>query len=151
MPRLNAAEISKLLREIGDRMTLNGGESVPRQGVQAGRDNLALSIMPLERLIAEDRLTEIPGIGDALAAVITNLHKTGEHPSLEKMRAETPQGVLEMFRLPGLRPDRIQKTLHRSRHRVGGGLRRGGPQRSSQIHQGIWPRSFRRRCCRESR
>jgi len=65
--------------------------------------------MPLERLIAEDRLTEIPGIGDALAAVITNLHKTGEHPSLEKMRAETPEGVLEMLRLPGLRPDRIKK------------------------------------------
>src|SRR5205085_10387589 len=34
---------------------------------------------------------------------------TGEHPGLEKMRTETPQGVLDMLRLPGLRPDRIKK------------------------------------------
>ena len=109
MPRLNAAEISILLREISDRMTLSGGNPYRAKAYRRAADNLALSIMPLERLIAEDRLTEIPGIGDALAAVITNLHKTGEHPSLEKMRAETPEGVLEMLRLPGLRPDRIKK------------------------------------------
>ena len=109
MPRLNAAEISKLLREMGDRMTLSGGNPYRAKAYRRAADNLALSIMPLERLIAEDRLTEIPGIGDALAAVITNLHKTGEHPSLEKMRAETPEGVLEMLRLPSLRPKRIKK------------------------------------------
>jgi DNA polymerase (family 10) len=51
-------------------------------------------------------------VGDALAAVITRLHVTGEHPSLEKMRTETPEGVLEMVRIPGLRPERIKK-LHR--------------------------------------
>jgi DNA polymerase (family 10) len=62
--------------------------------------------------VAEGRLKELPGIGDALAAVITQLHETGQHPQLAAMREETPEGVLEMLRVPGLRPERVQK-LHK--------------------------------------
>ena len=58
-------------------------------------------------LIAEDRLTEIPGVGEAIADIITKLHKTGTHPSLEKLRKEIPEGVLEMLAVPGLRPEKV--------------------------------------------
>jgi DNA polymerase (family 10) len=109
MPSLTAADISRLLRELGDRMALQGGNPYRSRAYSRAADNLALSIIPIDQLIAEDRLTEIPGVGDALAAVITKLYETGEHPSLEKMRTETPQGVLEMLRVPGMRPDRIKK------------------------------------------
>ena len=90
-------------------MALQGGNPYRSRAYSRAAENLALSTIPIDQLIAEDRLTEIPGVGDALAAVITKLYETGEHPSLEKMRTETPQGVLEMLRLPGLRPDRIKK------------------------------------------
>ena len=109
MPNLNTAEICRLLREIGDRMAPQGGNPYRARAYTRAAENLALSTVPLGRLIAEDRLTEIPGVGDALAAVIANLYRTGQHPGLEKMRAETPQGVLEMLRLPGLKPERIKK------------------------------------------
>src|SRR6185369_16636285 len=109
MPTLSAPEISRLLRELGDRMALQGGNPYRSRAYSRAADNLALSTIPIDQLIQEDRLQEIPGIGDALAAVITKLHETGEHPNLDKMRTETPQGVLEMLRLPGLRPDRIKK------------------------------------------
>ena len=62
-------------------------------------------------MIAAGTLTEIPGIGDAIADIITKLHQTGSHPSLEKLRKEVPEGVLELFAVPGLRPDKILK-LH---------------------------------------
>jgi DNA polymerase (family X) len=58
-------------------------------------------------LIAEDRLEEIPGVGKAIADIITKLHKTGIHPSLEKLRKEIPSGVLEMLSVPGLRPEKV--------------------------------------------
>jgi DNA polymerase/3'-5' exonuclease PolX len=58
-------------------------------------------------LVAEDRLTEIPGVGDAIADIITKIHKTGSHPSLEKLRKEIPAGVLEMLAVPGLRPEKV--------------------------------------------
>ena len=109
MPKLTAAEISRVLREIGDHMAMKGGNPYRSRAYSRAADNLALSTIPLGQLIKENRLTEIPGVGDALAAVITELYDTGGHPSLEKMRAETPQGVLDMLHLPGLRPDRIKK------------------------------------------
>ncbi len=40
---------------------------------------------------------------------MTKLHATGSHPSLEKFRKEVPAGVLELFAVPGLRPDKIMK------------------------------------------
>ena len=112
MPKLTAAQISQLLREIGDHMALKGGNPYRSRAYSRAADNLALSTIPLGDLIKEERLTEIPGVGDALAAVVTELYKTGEHPSLGKMRSETPQGVLEMLHLPDLRPDRIKKLYN---------------------------------------
>jgi DNA polymerase (family X) len=112
MSKLNAAEISQLLREIGDRMALEGGNPYRARAYLRAAENLALSTIPIDRLIAEERLKEIPGVGDALAAVITKIHETGQHTNLEKLRAETPEGVLEMLRIPGLPPERV-KRLHR--------------------------------------
>jgi DNA polymerase (family 10) len=62
-------------------------------------------------VIAAGTLTELSGIGDAIADIVTRLHQTGSHPSLEKLRKEVPEGVLELFAVPGLRPDKILK-LH---------------------------------------
>jgi hypothetical protein len=53
--------------------------------------------------------TAIPGIGDAIAAVITKLYETGQHAKLEAMREKAPEGVLSMLRIPGLKPDRVRK------------------------------------------
>ena len=63
-------------------------------------------------MIEEDRLTEIPGVGEAIADIITKLHRTGSHPSLEKLRKEIPAGVLEMLTVPGLRPEKVLR-LHK--------------------------------------
>lgn len=74
-------------------------------------DSLAALSKPLARVIATGKLTEIPGIGDAIADMITKFHQTGSNPSLEKLRRQVPPGVLELFAVPGLRPDKILK-LH---------------------------------------
>jgi DNA polymerase (family 10) len=55
----------------------------------------------------EERLTEIPGVGDAIAVIITTLYRTGTHPSLEKLRKEIRAGVLELLTVPGLRPEKV--------------------------------------------
>jgi DNA polymerase (family 10) len=109
MPRLTASEIAQLLRKIGDRVALKGGNPYRARAYHRAAENLVLSTIPLDQLIREERLTDIPGVGDALAEVITTLHKTGQHPILESVRSEIPQGVLDMLRIPGLKPDRIKK------------------------------------------
>jgi DNA polymerase (family X) len=57
-------------------------------------------------LIEENRLMETRGVGDAIADIITKLHHTGTHPSLERLPKEIPAGVIEILAVPGLRPDK---------------------------------------------
>jgi DNA polymerase (family 10) len=86
---------------------LGGGNPYRAKAYFRAADSLAALAVPLDVLVAEDRLTEIPGVGEAIADIITKLHKTGTHPSLEKLRKKIPQGVLEMLAVPGLRPEKV--------------------------------------------
>jgi DNA polymerase (family X) len=110
MAKLDTAAVSKLLRELAQRLELAGGNPYRARAYSRAADNLALSPLPLERLVADGRLTEIPGIGDALAGVITQLHETGQHPRLEAMREDLPGSVLDMLRIPGLRRERVRQV-----------------------------------------
>jgi DNA polymerase (family 10) len=104
--------IAEALRELGQRLELEGGNPYRARAYRRAAENLSLSAEPLARLVREQRLTEIPGIGAALAAVITELYETGTHARLEALQKQTPSGVLEMMSVPGLRPERVKK-LHR--------------------------------------
>src|SRR4029450_7898797 len=101
MARLDAAAVSKLLRELAQRLELAGGNPYRARAYARAAENLLLGPLPLQQLIAENRLTEVRGIGDALAGVINQLHETGEHPRLQAMREEVPAGVLEMLGVAG--------------------------------------------------
>jgi DNA polymerase (family 10) len=111
MVKTDTQTVARLLREYAQRTSLRGGNPYRAKAYATAADNLAALSQPLERLIAAGTLTGIPGIGDAIADIITKLHQTGSHPSLDKLRKEVPEGVLELFAVPGLRPDKILK-LH---------------------------------------
>lgn len=107
MTNVDTQEVARLLREYAKRSALRGGNPYRAKAYAAAADNVAALAVPLDELIAEDRLTEIPGVGEAIADIITKLHKTGTHPSLEKLRKEIPAGVLELLSIPGLRPEKV--------------------------------------------
>src|SRR5678815_3446005 len=92
---LDAAAVAKLLVEFGRRIALAGSDYYRSRAFQRAADRIAALTEPLERVVDEGRLREIPGIGDAIADIVTKLHRTGTHPSLEKMRQDIPEGVLE--------------------------------------------------------
>jgi DNA polymerase (family 10) len=99
--------VASVLREYAQRTALRGGNPYRAKAYSRAADSLAALAVPLDVLVAEDRLTEIPGVGDAIADIITKVHKTGSHPSLEKLRKEIPAGVLELLAVPGLRPEKV--------------------------------------------
>jgi DNA polymerase (family 10) len=105
--RLDAPAAAKLLRELGRRIALTETNPFRARAYVRAADSLETLTEPLDRTIAENRLTEVPGIGDALAAVIAELHRTGTYPLLEKLRPDIPEGVLNVLSVPGLRPDKI--------------------------------------------
>ena len=91
MPAVDSSEIAKLLVEFGQRSALRGGNPYRARAYRRAAESLLALSTPLAELIAEDRLREIPGVGDAIADIIKRLHRTGTHPALEAMRQEIPQ------------------------------------------------------------
>lgn len=108
----DAAAVAKLLYEFGQRMSLRDGNPYRARAYVRAAESLMALTMPLADIIAQDRLREISGVGDAIAGIITRLHRTGTHPQLEAMRREIPARVLEMLSIPGLRPDKVLKLYN---------------------------------------
>src|SRR3954463_1539957 len=109
MASLDASAVANLLKEFGQRTELRGGNPYRARAYGRAAENLRTLTLPLETVIAQERLREIPGVGEAIAAIITKLHKTGTHPTLEAMRKELPESVLEMLSIPGVRAEKILK------------------------------------------
>jgi DNA polymerase (family X) len=106
---LDASAVAKLLHEFGQRTALRGGKPYRAQAYSRAARKSTRPDEPLEQIVAEDRLREIPGVGDAVADIIAKLHKTGTHAGLEAMRKDIPAGVLELLSVPGLRPEKVLK------------------------------------------
>jgi DNA polymerase (family 10) len=104
--------VARLLREYAQRTALRGGNLYPAKAYSRAADSLSALAVPLHVLIEEDRLTEIPGVGEAIADIITKLHRASTHPILKKLRKEIPAGVLEMLTVPGLPPEKVLR-LHK--------------------------------------
>ena len=103
--------IAQLLREIGLYIELKGDNRFRARAYETGaRAVEELREDPAE-LVAQQRLTETRGIGPALAAVIAEIVTTGSSQQLEKLRAESPPGVIELAQVPGLTVKKIEQ-LH---------------------------------------
>jgi DNA polymerase (family 10) len=107
MDRLDAPAIAKLLIEIGQRLSLAAENPHKARAYTRAAESLAALTLPLEDVIAQHRLQEVPGIGSAIAATIRELHERGTTTRLEQLRSEVPEGVLGMLRIPGIKPDKI--------------------------------------------
>src|SRR5579859_567775 len=104
-------KIAEILIEIGLLLELKGENPFKTRAYgNAARaiENLA---EPLEKVVAEDRLTEVKGIGDAIGKKIKELFETGRLNYYEELKASLPPGLSEMLEIPGVGPRKI-KTLH---------------------------------------
>src|SRR5690349_13259954 len=112
MATLDAAAVAVLLVELGRRTALAGDNYFRAKAYQRAAETLSALVEPLNRVIAENRLRQLPGIGETIADIVTKLHNTGTHPLLEKLRKDFPEGVLDMLSIPGLTPEKIN-ILHK--------------------------------------
>ena len=103
--------VAEILNEIAVLLELKGENPFKaRAYVNAARTLENLSD-PLEKLIAENRLAETKGIGEALQKKITELVTTGKLLYHEELKAATPPGLVAMLDIPGIGPKKI-KAVH---------------------------------------
>jgi len=105
--------VAAALREIGLLLEVKGGNPYRARAYKRGASAVEALAADLTKLVAEDRLTQVPGIGAALAAQIAELHRTGRSSMLERLRAELPPGILDLVRVPNLSVERVA-ALHRA-------------------------------------
>jgi DNA polymerase (family 10) len=102
-------EIADVLAEIGTLLELKGENPFKVRAYQTGARALeAIEEADLARLIAEDELQTVKGIGAALAQKIAELHRTGKLEFFEKLKASIEPGLVELLQIPGLGPKKIQ-------------------------------------------
>lgn len=110
---MNKEQVADVLGKIATLLELKGENPFKaRAYISAARAIESLS-GPVEELVAQNRLGEVRGIGEALQKKITELVTTGRLAYYEELRAETPPGLLLMLEIPGLGPKKI-KALHDS-------------------------------------
>jgi DNA polymerase (family 10) len=106
------AAIIAALREIGARLRLAGDNPFRARAYETGADAVeALADAELERRVRSATLTEVAGIGGALAVVISELAATGRSAVLNRLREATPAALLELTSLSGVSRERALR-LH---------------------------------------
>jgi DNA polymerase (family 10) len=107
-------EIAALLEEVADLLEFTGANPFRVRAYRNAARALLDSADSVASLLAhpERRLTEIAGIGADLADKVAALCRTGSFPLLLELRAQVPQSVLALVRIPGLGPKKAA-VLHK--------------------------------------
>jgi DNA polymerase (family 10) len=108
---MDKGQVAEVLVNIATLLELKGENPFKTRAYQNAARTIETLSEPLDRLIAEARLGEIKGIGDALQQKITELVTTGRLQYYEDLKAATPPGLVAMLDIPGLGPKKI-KALH---------------------------------------
>ncbi len=110
-PRPDRLTIARALREMAGLLDASGQETFKARAYARGAEVLERLDADLGELVERRRLTTLSGIGPALAAMITELHRTGRSQALEDQRRRVPAVALELSRIPRLPLEKIA-ALH---------------------------------------
>ncbi|MFB6085064.1 MAG: DNA polymerase/3'-5' exonuclease PolX [Halorientalis sp.] len=102
------AEVASLLEEFADLLEANGVEYKPRAYRRAA-ENIRGHPAAVEHLAAEgqDRVQEIDGVGDAIAAKVVEYVETGTIEELDDLRSELPVDMAALTGVEGVGPKTV--------------------------------------------
>src|SRR6266699_1627652 len=100
--------VAEVLTEIGTLLELQGENPFKTRAYENAARALESLAAPLEKLIAENRLGEIKGIGEGIQKKITELVTTGKLGYYDDLKASVPPGLVEMLQIPGLGPKKVK-------------------------------------------
>ena len=112
MPVHNA-DVAAVFEEMADLLEIEGSNPFR---IRAYR-NAARTLRDLPREVGAmldegEDLTELPGIGEDLAAKIKEIVETGTTTALEEHRKKVPKTLTELLRIPGIGPKRVKALYH---------------------------------------
>lgn len=108
---MTSDRVAEILEDIGLLLELKGENPFKTRAYHSAARTLESLTEPLEKLVAEQRLGELKGFGDALIEKVTTLVTTGSLPYYDDLKASLPPTLPDLLHLPGLGPKKVRR-LH---------------------------------------
>src|SRR4051812_7827071 len=108
---MQTPHIARILAEMGTLLEVRGENPFRCRAYHAAAQALEALPADLSEMIADGRLAQVPGVGEAMYSKIVQLATTGRLPAYDELRRATPPGLVALLRVPGLGPKKI-KGLH---------------------------------------
>lgn len=105
---MNKDEVAEILVKIGTLLELKGENPFKTRAYHNAARMIESLNEPLDTIVAEKRLGDLKGIGEALQEKITLLVTTGRLPYYEDLCASVPKGLVEMLEIAGLGPKKLR-------------------------------------------
>jgi DNA polymerase (family 10) len=142
--------VAHVLEQIGDLLELHGENRFKTAAYRnAARTMSGLQVDDIRPLVRSGEIATMKGIGPATLSVIQEMATTGDSSYYEQLSEDTPEGLIEMLRVPGLGTSKIHAiheglgidTLHELEEAARDGrlarLPRFGEKTAEKILKGI--------------
>ncbi|CCO07261.1 DNA polymerase/3'-5' exonuclease PolX [Desulforamulus hydrothermalis] len=95
-------EIAWIFSELADLLEIKGEDFFKVRAYRRAAKALARLEQPVQELYRSGKLSQVPGIGKAIAAKIKEIIETGKLAKHQELLKEIPAGVLAVRQLPGI-------------------------------------------------
>lgn len=100
--------VAAILDEMGTLLELQGANPFKSRAFHTSARSLEALTLDLATLVREGRVREIKGIGESIAAIVSDLVETGVSAEYQNLRQSVPEGLMQMLRIEGLGPKRVK-------------------------------------------
>jgi DNA polymerase (family 10) len=108
---ISNAELARIFNEIGDMLEILGEVVYKAVAYRRVADAVARYPDDVASLYRRGEPPKLPGAGPALTAKLAELAETGSLEYHERLKAQVPDGLLEILRIPGVGPKTV-RLLH---------------------------------------
>lgn len=105
---MESTEVSDIFREITKILELKGDNPFRIRAYERAAQVVEDLGEDLERLVKEDKLLSVSGIGVDLANKIKEIFLTGNLSYYQKLKKSIPEGLIKMLQIPSLGPKTVK-------------------------------------------
>lgn len=97
-------EVSEIFRDMAKILEIKGDNPFRIRAYERAAQNIEGLSQGIEDLLNQDKLKEIPGVGNDIAAKIKEFVTTGKIKGYEDLKKTIPEGLLELLKIPSVGP-----------------------------------------------
>jgi DNA polymerase (family 10) len=107
MGKMDNQQLANIFRTIADMLEIKGENIYKILAYRKAADSLSNLGQDINEIWKQRKLTEVDGVGKAIAEKIDELLSTGHLGFLERLEAEVPPSLAELLQVPDLGPKKV--------------------------------------------